>query len=411
MSKWSATRFPGVRYREHPTRKIKSGIQKDRYFAIRYQRNGKRKEEGLGWASEGWNAEAAANELHELKKNYERGEGPIRLAEKKELAEQERTFTEEKKIQTEKDALTFKQFFKENYLPIAIADKKPESMHTEKIYFEKWIDPIIGENSFQEIAPIHVQKIKQRLQKAKRAPRTIEYVFAIIRQVWHQAQRDGFTESPSPTKQVTLPKINNKRLRFLSHTEADGLVSEIKARSEQLYQICLISLHCGLRAKEIFTIVWGSVDLGRGIINVVGKGEKSRPAFMTQEIKALFSDLQPGAPSELVFKDRSGKRIVRVSGAFQRAVDKLNLNDGVVDRRQKIVFHSLRHTFASWHVESGTDLYAVQKLMGHASFQMVERYSHLSNGTLQKAVKRFESAIQKLRVDNDPKKEGEVITI
>ena len=52
---WQRTKFPGVRYREHPTRK--HGLHRDRYFAIRAQVDGKRREEGLGWASKGWNAQ------------------------------------------------------------------------------------------------------------------------------------------------------------------------------------------------------------------------------------------------------------------------------------------------------------------------------------------------------------------
>lgn len=51
---------------EHPTRK--HGIQKDKYFVIRYQHQGKRKEKGFGWASDNWTVEKAAFELALLKK-------------------------------------------------------------------------------------------------------------------------------------------------------------------------------------------------------------------------------------------------------------------------------------------------------------------------------------------------------
>ncbi|MCT4628009.1 hypothetical protein [Halodesulfovibrio sp.] len=49
--KWNSTSIRGIRYREHPTRK--HGVKKDRYFAICYQKDGKRREAALGWASEG----------------------------------------------------------------------------------------------------------------------------------------------------------------------------------------------------------------------------------------------------------------------------------------------------------------------------------------------------------------------
>ena len=54
---WNRTPYPGVRYREHPSRRHNG--RPDRYFCIRYYINYKDCEEGLGWASEGWNAEKA----------------------------------------------------------------------------------------------------------------------------------------------------------------------------------------------------------------------------------------------------------------------------------------------------------------------------------------------------------------
>src|SRR4030067_919470 len=96
--KWKKTKFPGVRYYDHPTRK--HGIQKDRYFAIRYQRDGKRHEEGIGWASEGWTAEKAANELAELKKAHTLGTGgPTSLNEKREVEKEKR---EQKRLAKER---------------------------------------------------------------------------------------------------------------------------------------------------------------------------------------------------------------------------------------------------------------------------------------------------------------------
>ena len=54
------------------------------------------------------------------------------------------------------------------------------------------------------------------------------------------------------------------------------------------------------------------------------------------------------------------------------------LNEGITDPRDKVVFHTLRHTFASWLVQAGVPLYTVQRLMGHKSIVMTQRYAHLA---------------------------------
>ena len=81
-----------------------------------------------------------------------------------------------------------------------------------------------------------------------------------------------------------------------------------------------------------------------------------------------------------------------------RAVNKIGLNDSVDDSRLKVVFHSCRHSFASWLVADGTDLFQVKELMGHKSIAMTARYSHLSPDTLRRAVKSMESAMSQGKV-------------
>mgnify|MGYP001445124239 FL=1 len=78
MAKWIKTNFPGVRYREHDSRK--HGKVKDRYYTIRYKIDGKDKEEVIGWASEGWTSAKAYERFKELKENRRDGEGPRTLA-------------------------------------------------------------------------------------------------------------------------------------------------------------------------------------------------------------------------------------------------------------------------------------------------------------------------------------------
>lgn len=389
---WHKSRFPGVRFREHPTRK--HGINPDKYFVITYKLNSKTKTEALGWASDGWNAESARDELSELRRNQRKGEGPQTMKEKRELDRQRREAEERKRAKQERESVSFGDYFEKQYLPTTKLTKKSATCKSEENYFNNWIRPVIGDRPFKAITPLHIEKIKRNLLKAGRAPRTIEYIFAIIRQVWNMAHRDGLIERQCPTREVKKPKISNGRQRFLSRSEAENLLEAVRIKSKKTYNFCLISLFCGLRAGEIFSLKWQDINIDDGLIRVAdAKGDKSRYAYMTTRVKKMFSELTRGRPDELVFKSRTDTKIDRVSNAFQRAVTDLKLNEGVTDPRQKVVFHSLRHTFASWLVEAGTDLYVVQKLMGHASFEMVQRYSHLGENSLQLAVKRLDPSM------------------
>jgi integrase len=74
------------------------------------------------------------------------------------------------------------------------------------------------------------------------------------------------------------------------------------------------------------------------------------------------------------------------------------LNDKISDRRLKVVFHSLRHTFASWLVMDGTPLFTVSKLLGHSDIGMTMRYAHLAPDHLRLAAGCLEGKLSNLDI-------------
>ena len=66
--------------------------------------------------------------------------------------------------------------------------------------------------------------------------------------------------------------------------------------------------------------------------------------------------------------------------------NQLKLNDGIEDPRQRVVFHTLRHTVASWLALDGTDIYMIMKLMRHKTISMTMRYAHLIPDAKRRAV-------------------------
>ena len=116
---------------------------------------------------------------------------------------------------------------------------------------------------------------------------------------------------------------------------------------------------------------------------------------MSNKVYAELQKWGQKQANDLLFKNEKGQKIDSISNTFDRVIKELGWNNNVTDTRDKVVFHTLRHTYASRLVQSGMDLYKVQKLMGHSSIAMTERYAHLAPQNLQQAVEIFNKQEEK----------------
>lgn len=390
---WKKAKFPGVRYREHETRK--HGLKPDKYFSVRYKLNGKDKEEGLGWASGGWTEQKANEALADIKSRIRKGDETRTLAEQREKAEAKRAADAEAKRQKEKSNTTFADVWP-LYLDLAKTTKTARSVTTEKIAIQKWAMPTIGKKRLVDICALDLERIKKKMLDAGRAPRTIEYLFAMIRQVFNYAADHGLYNGENPTAKVKRLKYDNKRLRFLSREEAERLLSLLKSRNPDLHDMALLSLHTGARAGEVFSLEWPDVDMDAGqIVFRDTKNKDSRHVYMSEAVRGMLEDRQQKADMDktpYIFPGKKGQKVKDISRTFERIISESGLNDGITDRRQKFTFHNLRHSAASWLVQAGTPLYTVQKLLGHKTAALTERYSHLAPANLQAVTAVFDEA-------------------
>lgn len=393
MTTWKKTKFRGIRYREHPVRK--HGIHPDRYYTIRFQKDGERIEEALGWASSGWTETKAFKELESLRAAATTGEGESRLSEKREKVRLEKEHKRHQLEQEEKNKITFSSFWNDTYLPNAIQEKNARNCKREISLYKKWIEPVIGNIRLVDIIVSDIQKIKTNMNDNGLSPRSIEYAFAVIRQVFNYAKKLQIFQGDNPISFIKKRKYDNKRVRFLSKEEAKSLLDHLAIRSKQLHDMAQISLECGLRAGEIFKLTWADVDIEQGMLYIKDtKSGKNRHVPITTTVKSMLSQLEITNHNDLIFKDRNGNQIKQVSPSFARTVNDLGFNDNVEDRRNKVTFHTLRHTYASWMVLAGINLYIVKNLLGHSSISMTERYAHLSPDRYIAAVKQFETMMK-----------------
>jgi integrase/recombinase XerC len=126
------------------------------------------------------------------------------------------------------------------------------------------------------------------------------------------------------------------------------------------------------------------VDLDRGRVNVLGKGDKERDLplsdFAVGAIDTYVSAGRPmmsGEDHRTFFFNRKGKPL---SGRDIRAMVEQYAERLLPGRR--VTPHTLRHSFATHLLEGGADIRAVQELLGHASVATTQRYTHVSRARL-----------------------------
>jgi integrase len=398
MAKWSKTRFPGVRYWESDTRKH-SG-KPDRCYVIRYKRHGKTITETVGWGSSGVTQQFASNIRGEIIQNIRAGEGFQSLKEKREL---EATRIEAKAREKEARA-------KENILFRALAQKYVEWSKSEKKTW--WVDEAacrnylvseIGAIPAKDIGVLTLQRLKRVLQKKNLSEATVKMYLSLVGQIFNKAIAWGLFNGENPVKEALrsnrkfLRVTDNRRLRTLSYEDADILLTELKDRSPQLHDLSLLSLYTGMRAGECFGLTGADIDLSNKIITIRDpKNDETRQAYMTPVVEKMFKAKikKCSSPSEPVFKNRAGGKINAISDLFSRIIEELGFNNGVTDPRHKLVFHSLRHTHASWLAIQGTPLLTIKELLGHKRIEMTMRYAHLIPDQKREAVLKL-AKIQK----------------
>jgi integrase len=175
-------------------------------------------------------------------------------------------------------------------------------------------------------------------------------------------------------------------VRFLRREEADRL---IQALPDHMKPIVEFALATGCRAGEILGLEWSRVDLDRKVAwldhGTTKSGDGRGIPLNADAVAAL--EAARGQHPRWCFTF-SGNSIQRTSTAWNKAKGRAGIDD--------FRFHDLRHTWASWHVQSGTSLPELMELGGWKSYEMVLRYAHLAPEKLSSVAGRIERQASKL---------------
>ncbi|MGV9006326.1 MAG: tyrosine-type recombinase/integrase [Brevundimonas sp.] len=265
-----------------------------------------------------------------------------------------------------------------------LADAKlhQRSYSTTEMYVRRHIVPKWGKVRLTDIETRGVAQWLADKRDEGLAPATVEKLRVILGRSFELGRRWGIPGAEqNPTRGVVRKPLNNARERFLTAEEAGRLKAAVAAsQNPQLQHIVGMLLLTGARVRELLDARWEHVDVERQswLIPTSKTGKPrhvplSAAAVVIIEALPRFKDcpwLVPNPDTLMPF--------VSIKHGWQRAIK--------VAKLPGLRIHDLRHSAASFMVNSGVDLFAVGKVLGHASYQSTQRYAHLANDTLLAAV-------------------------
>lgn len=237
----------------------------------------------------------------------------------------------------------------------------------------------IGKCSINKIEKNSIEKyVQHKFQKSMFvASKNLRY----LKSIFNWAVTQEYIDS-SPCQKVKNIRLPEKQPLFLSKNDFNILLEKID--DQLLKQIVIFAIYTGLRESEILTLKWDQVDIKNKMIILSNRSHitKSRRVRSVPLNDSAFHVINNriGISEELVFT-KSGRPILNnyVTKKFKFYIRQTSFN-------QKLKFHSLRHTFASWLVQNGVSIYEVSKLLGHADIKTTEIYAHLSPENFRNAV-------------------------
>ena len=251
-----------------------------------------------------------------------------------------------------------------------------EQSHKKSIRDDKkhlrWLNPYLHNKKLDEINKDLIESITQAKIDSGVKNGTVNRMLALLRSILNRAVKHWeWIESAPSIRMLNEPP---KRIRWLTHEEAEKLLKELPDHLEDMAKFTLAT---GLRESNVTGLMWEQIDMQRRCCWIHPDQAKAKKAIAVPLNSDAITIIrkQIGKNQQYIFTYK-GNRVTRANNhAWQKAL----VRAGIEDFR----WHDLRHTWASRHIQNGTPLHILRELGGWADLTMVLRYAHLSSKHLE----------------------------
>jgi site-specific recombinase XerD len=275
--------------------------------------------------------------------------------------------------------------------------------------YDHYLTTYFVQMGVKKVAQITEQNIREFRQWLNRQPgtnkgsmkrRTQNYYMIALR-AFLKFLRKRNIECISP-EHIELAKLPERELDLITAQELGRLMqaprdafqkeTDVHKKSMFLRDIAILELlfSTGLRVAELCALD-SDIDLSRDELSVRGKGEKVRVVFLSPSAKKAVKEYLAarGDMEEALFVDGRAGKLHRISPRdVQRHLKSYVARAGI---SKKVTPHTLRHVFATDLLSNGADIRSVQQLLGHASINTTQIYTHITDAHLREVHKKYHS--------------------
>ena len=333
-----------------------NGKEVDKTYIIRYRENDIDRMKTIGKYSQGIRINYCKHIRNEILMKLRLGEEPPTIIKKK-----------------KKNIIKL-----DDFAEVYFKEKEDEVKDIEKIKrsYINHIKPFLGHKAVDEITSDNIKEI-QKLKRKVLAERTINALIQIIGAIYNVAiQKEIFKGNNPVNKSVKRINVDNKRERYLTIEEINILLDEVK-HEEYLHVFVQIALQTGGRMGTILSITKKDIKIESNSIQLKDhKNNSTYLGFFNDELKYLLQTRIKNLNANDLIINR-GQQVIqdRLTKIYNKHFNVGLAND---DRKNRVVTHTLRHTFASHLAIKGTPIYTIQKLMNHKDITMTLRYAKLA---------------------------------
>ncbi len=291
-----------------------------------------------------------------------------------------------------KNVISF-EMLAQKYFSNKELDVKASTLKEMKSKYNNHIKPYIGDMDIDLIEKKDIELIKKEKMadtaedpKKVLAPKTINMVLDLITSIFKFAIDEKLYKGDNLGSKVKNLKIDNDRDRYLKIEEINKLLWSVRG-DKSLYTFCILSLTTGARVSSVMNIRKRDVNFnGRKIKIKDMKNNSTYYGFIKENfydyLNSEYNHMNIDDNSFLV--DISGEdskyRIKNIQRKLKPILDTL-FNTGLDDNdlKNRVVTHTLRHTFASHLAIKNTPIRTIQKLMNHQELKHTLRYAKLQD--------------------------------